>query len=393
MSKQKILVTGATGKTGGAVVAQLRAQGYPVRAVVRTLDARAERLAGLGAEIAVADLFDYHGVRAAMAGTSRAYFCPPYHPQMLQSAVVFALAAREAKLESIVGLTQWLASPDHRSLLTRHHWLTDRLFELLPDTALTIVNPGFFADEPYLSLMKYAALLGTFPMPARGDSRNAPPSTDDIARVAVAALIDPAKHAGKTYRPTGPELLSLDDMVAILSRVLGRKVRHVNLPLWMFYKAARMDGFDGFALSAMEHYLHELDAGTFAINAPTGDVLATTGREPESFETIARRYAALPHMQPTFGNRARALAQFLTVPFRPGLDARRYGAQFSIPEPPNPQYAIESDRWKREHASPGVASSSVAPSGAASSGGASSNVAPQNVASPEAAEPESVLCR
>jgi uncharacterized protein YbjT (DUF2867 family) len=388
VSKPKILVTGASGKTGGAAVAQLRARGYPVRAVVRTLDARAERLAGLGAEIAVADLFDYHGVRAAMEGTSRAYFCPPYHPQMLQSAVVFALAAREAKLESIVGLTQWLASPDHRSLLTRHHWLADRLFELLPDTALTIVNPGFFADEPYLSLMKYAALLGTFPMPARGDSRNAPPSTDDIARVAVAALIDPAKHAGKTYRPTGPELLSLDDMVAILGDVLGRKVRHVNLPLWMFYKAARMDGFDGFALSSMEHYLHELDAGTFAVNAPTADVLAATGREPESFETIARRYAALPQMERTFGNTARALAQFLTVPFRPGLDANRYGSQFSIPAPPNPQYAIESDRWKREHARELSVSPSVASPGVASPG-----VVSPGVASAASAEPESVLCR
>ncbi len=392
MNKPKILVTGAAGKTGGAAVAQLRAQGYPVRAVVRTLDARAERLAGLGAEIAVADLFDYHGVRAAMEGTSRAYFCPPWHPQMLQSAVVFALAARDAKLESIVGLTQWLASPDHRSLLTRHHWLADRLFELLPETALTIVNPGFFADEPYLSLMKYAALLGVFPMPARGDSRNAPPSTDDIARVAVAALIDPAKHAGKTYRPTGPELLSLDDMVAILGDVLGRKVRHVNLPLWMFYKAARMDGYDGFALSSMEHYLHELDAGTFAVNAPTGDVLATTGREPESFETTARRYAALPQMQRTFGNTARAFAGFLTVPFRPGLDAKRYGAQFSIPAPPNPQYAIESDRWKREHAravttSPVIASPSIASSSVASPGDA-----PQSVASPATAEAKSVLC-
>jgi uncharacterized protein YbjT (DUF2867 family) len=393
VNKPKILVTGATGKTGGAAVAQLRAQGYPVRAVVRTLDARAERLAGLGAEITVADLFDYDGVRAAMEGTSRAYFCPPWHPQMLQSAVVFALAAREAKLESIVGLTQWLASPDHRSLLTRHHWLADRLFELLPDTALTIVNPGFFADEPYLSFMKYAALLGIFPMPARGDSRNAPPSADDIARVAVAALVDPAKHAGKTYRPTGPELLSLGDMVAILGDVLGRKVRPVNLPFWMFYKAARMDGFDSYALSAMKHYLHELDAGTFALDAPNGDVLATTGREPESFETIARRYAALPQMQPTFGNRAHALAQFLTVPFRPGLDVQRYGAQVSIPVPPNPLRAFESDRWKREHARALIPSSNVASAGVPFPNGAYPSVAFRSVASPANAERESVLGR
>jgi uncharacterized protein YbjT (DUF2867 family) len=350
VTKPTILVTGATGKTGSAVVAQLRERQWPVRAVVRSRGPRSERLERLGAEIAVADLFDYDALRAAMAGTSRAYFCPPFHPHMLQSAVTFALAARDAELESIVGLTQWLASPSHPSLSTRQHWLADRLFGLLPDVGLTIVNPGLFADSPYMALMPYAALLGVFPMPAQGTSRNAPPSTDDIARVAVAALIDPATHAGKTYRPTGPDLLSLDDMVGIVGDVLGRRVRHVPLPLWMFYKAARMDGYDPFSLVAFGDYMHELNSGTFAFNAPTGDVLAATGRDPETFEAIARRYAALPQMQRTFSNVARALADFASVPFRPGVDPKRYMAKLSLPTARVPLYDLQNERWMLEHA-------------------------------------------
>jgi uncharacterized protein YbjT (DUF2867 family) len=350
VNKPTILVTGATGKTGAAVVAELRARDWPVRAMVRTLDQRSERLARLGAEIVHADLSDYEAMRAAMRGTSRAYFCAPFHPHMLQSAVVFALAAREERLESIVGLSQWLASPSHPSLSTRQHWLADRLFEGLPETAVTIVNPGFFADLPYMALMKYAALLGVYPMPADGKSKNAPPSTDDIARVAVAALIDPVKHAGKTYRPTGPELLSLDDMVEIIGSVLGRSVRHVRLPLWMFYKAARIDGYDAHGLVWMRDYFHELDSGTFAFNAPTGDVLAVTGREPESFETIARRHAVLPQMQPTLANTARALVAFMSVPLRPGLNPARYQRQLDLPAPSVPLYDMENERWKIEHA-------------------------------------------
>jgi uncharacterized protein YbjT (DUF2867 family) len=349
VTKPTILVTGATGKTGSAVVAELRERQWPVRAVVRSRDARSERLERLGANIVIADMFDYDALRAAMTGTSRAYFCPPFHPHMLQSAVTFALAARDAELESIVGLTQWLASPSHPSLSTRQHWLADRLFALLPDVGLTIVNPGLFADSPYLALMRYAALLGVFPMPAQGTSRNAPPSTDDIARVSVAALIDPGTHAGKTYRPTGPELLSLDDIVGIVGDVLGRRVRHVPLPLWMFYKAARMDGYDPFSLIAFGDYMHELNTGTFAFNAPTGDVLAATGREPERFETIARRYAALPQMQRTFSNVARALADFMSVPFHPGIDPERYAAQLCLPVAPAPLYDLQSERWKLEH--------------------------------------------
>ena len=56
--------------------------------------------------------------------------------------------------------------------------------------------------------MPIAAHLGILPLPVARESRNAPPSVDDIARVAVAALLDPARHAGKSYRPTGPKLLT-----------------------------------------------------------------------------------------------------------------------------------------------------------------------------------------
>jgi nucleoside-diphosphate-sugar epimerase len=58
MIKPKILVTGATGRTGGAVVTQPLAKGYPVRATVRVRDARSDLLQRRGAEIVVADIFD-----------------------------------------------------------------------------------------------------------------------------------------------------------------------------------------------------------------------------------------------------------------------------------------------------------------------------------------------
>ncbi len=98
MHKPTILVTGATGKTGGAVVKQLLDRGFPVRAVVRTLDGRAEALRRAGAEVAVADLFDPDQLLGAMRGTRRAYYMNPFHPHSLQSAVAFAVSAREAGL-------------------------------------------------------------------------------------------------------------------------------------------------------------------------------------------------------------------------------------------------------------------------------------------------------
>ena len=72
-----------------------------MRAVVRSLDGRAEALRRAGAEVAVADLFDPDQLLDAMRGTQRAYYMAPYHPHTLQTAVAFAVAAREAGLESM----------------------------------------------------------------------------------------------------------------------------------------------------------------------------------------------------------------------------------------------------------------------------------------------------
>ena len=119
MINLKILVTGATGKTGSAVVTQLLAKGVPVRALVRTLDRRSAALAASGAEVVIADIFDPGQLLDAMRGVQRAYYCPPYHPFVIQSASAFAAAARETGLEQIVGLSQWLAGPNHPSLMTR----------------------------------------------------------------------------------------------------------------------------------------------------------------------------------------------------------------------------------------------------------------------------------
>jgi uncharacterized protein YbjT (DUF2867 family) len=135
MKQPKILVTGATGRTGSAVVDELLAKDVPVRALVDSKDARSEALERKGAETVVADMFDLDQLLAAMRGTQRPYYLPFYHPYMIQSATAFAVAAQEAKLVTL--------------------------------------------------------------------------TCEDIARVVVAVLMDPDKHAGKVYRPTGPALLSV----------------------------------------------------------------------------------------------------------------------------------------------------------------------------------------
>jgi NAD(P)H dehydrogenase (quinone) len=349
MTNPKILVTGATGRSGSAVVTQLLAKGWPVRAAVRVRDARSDRLQSRGAEVVVADIFDSGQLTDAMRGVQRAYYCPPYHPFVIQSAVAFADAARETGLEQIVGLSQWLAGPNHPALMSRQHWLIDRMFAALPGIAHTVVNPGFFADSPYLDMMPFAAHLGVLPLPMAGESRNAPPSVDDIARVAVAALSDPARHAGKSYRPTGPQLLTVTEMAAIIGRVVGHNVRHVKSPLWMFYKGAKALGAQPFLLSGIRYWGEDNDRGAFAVGAPNDTVRELTGKEAEDFETIARRHAALPPSRQNFRTRLAVLARFMMLPMLPGFDPVAYERTQEHPAPPTPRPAIDDAGWMASH--------------------------------------------
>jgi uncharacterized protein YbjT (DUF2867 family) len=220
MIKPRVVVTGATGKTGSVVATELLKAGFPVRAMVHREDGRSARLKMLGAQIAVAEMSDVERVADALVGVQRAYYCPPIDPYAIQGAVAFAIAAKEARLEHIVGLTQWTASPSHPSLMSRQSWLIDRLFSMTPGVAHTIVNPGFFADD-YLVPIGLAANLGLFRW-LYGGSRNAPPSNGDIARVAAAVLMDPASRReelpsdrtraprrranGRGYRPSRREI-------------------------------------------------------------------------------------------------------------------------------------------------------------------------------------------
>lgn len=346
MIKPKILVTGATGKTGGQVARQLKQQGFPVRAVASRRDARSERLETEGIEVVFADLFNPEQMEQAMRGTGRAYFCAPWHQHLLHAAATFAVAAKQTRLEAAVVLTQWVASPTHATLLPRQHWLADRLFAMMPDTAVVTLNPGFFADN-YMRVLDFVVHLGLFPSPT-GDSRNVPPSNEDIARVAVACLADPDRHAGQTYRPTGPALVSASDIAASLSRAFGRRVRHWDMSMPLFLRAMKATGADPFEMAGVPYYFEEHRRGTFAVGGPTDVVERLTGRPAEDFDTIARRHAARPDAQRTVRNTLRAIGLLARIGFTSTPDGRQTEQRQGHPNG-QPGLAIDSRRWRADH--------------------------------------------
>ena len=115
-------------------------------------------------------------------------------------------------------------------------------------------------------------------------------------------------------------------------------------------KTARMGGMPIELMSNLRYYIEDQKRGAFEVGAPTTDVLDVTGRPPEDFETIARRYAALPGNQRTFSDWLRTVAQFLITPLSPGFNFDRYDWELRRSLPSRPQFARESKIWQREHA-------------------------------------------
>ena len=202
--------------------------------------------------------------------------------------MLFAVAAEEAKLEVVALLSQWLPHATHPSIVTREHWLSNQVYRWMPSVDVVHVNPGLFGVM-YLLGLPAIVHFGQFMAPF-GDGLNAPPSNEDIARVATGVLADPAPHIGKSYRPTGPELISPQDVAGILDKILGRKVTYKDVPFKTFGKAGTAQGFQPFELSQIRHYTEEMRRGAFAVGGPTNHVLEVTGQAPEDFETMARRY-------------------------------------------------------------------------------------------------------
>ena len=352
--KPKILVTSAGGKTGLLTALQLRELGFPVRAFVRSLDGRSRALEGAGAEIFVGDQYNLMDMRAAMQDIQRAYQCAPTAPNALHFNAVFTVAAYEAGIEHVVTLSQWLSSAGHPSLLTREVYLGDALIGMRSEMSVTTVNPGWFADN-YLMVIDMAAHLGLFAMPlgAGDEKKNAAPSNADIARVVTAALTGPDVHAGKTYRPTGPELLSPNDIADAMQRPLGRRVRYMEISERMMIKSLKAIPPSNYSVGMVTQlalYAAEYRKGAFAVNAPTDHVERVGGTSPETLEMVVRQaFERQPTLSRSTARSLGALAGFLRILATQPFDLKAAERSRDYPQLKNPTFVQDDPTWSETH--------------------------------------------
>lgn len=236
---------------------------------------------------------------------------------MPADVTLFARLAREAGVQTVVFMGQRIAEyADTGSELTND---VRRSYDILRQSGLPVIYfaPGYFADNVFV-VSEFVLQLGLLPN-VFGKGRNPWIATGDMVRSIVALLENPAPYYGQTLFPTGPESIGTAAIAAIFSEVLGRKIRTMNTPEWMFLKSGMMIGkeygFDQYAIVQGSFYNRQMQLGRFDI-APTNVVKTLTGREPQDFEAITRDwFSKSPYRQVTLRSRLKSLLRFNQLPF------------------------------------------------------------------------------
>lgn len=363
MKRNKILVTAANGHTGYTTAKELLLGNFDVRIFVRNINTiKAKELESLGAEIFKGNLDDYRDVAHSLIGVKRVYFCTPFDRHALLKTINFIVASEQSKVEHVVYMSQWLVSPAHPAINTREQWLAKEVALLHRKVGFTFINTGLFGFT-YFFTLEMATQLGVYPTLIKEHelstvALNSPPSEEDQGRVIAEILKNPEPHISKIYRITGPELISHKTVLDIYEKVLGRSVKPMHVSKKMLFKSLKAMGFDTYQLTNINHYLDELEKGTFSIGGGVTDVVRDiTGKEAENFETIMRRELKRSDMQTrTLFSVASAAKFFMKVLFTKAPNLEKYDSQQNFPEFFKPPvYAFQSNEWREQNRLSGLA--------------------------------------
>lgn len=282
-----ILVTGATGLNGGALVRRLSARGVPTRAMVRST-AKAEPLADLPmVEIVEGDMARPETLAAALQGVTRAMLTSSASPDMLEVQSNFIDAARKAGVQHVVKLSGIMPERDSPFRFARMHGEIEHKLET-SGMAYTHLRAGEFM-QTYFRQVPAILAKGALLLPME-DARIASIDIADIAEVA-AIILTTSGHEGKIYPLTGPEALTMAEVAEKLSAATGKSIRYINIAPEDARKANLERGMPPYNADSLVELFAERRKGKEATVSP---VIATVfGRQPTSFSEFAERNAAV----------------------------------------------------------------------------------------------------
>jgi uncharacterized protein YbjT (DUF2867 family) len=282
----QILVTGATGLAGSAVIREFVRNGYPVRALVRSRAKARAFQAFPTVQVVEGDLSRPQTLEDALAGVDRVLVISSPDQQMAERQSRFIDAARKAEVRHIVKFSG-LSAADVGTpfVFGSMHAEIERHLEG-SGLAWTHLRPSQFMTE-YLREVPTILARGALLLPLE-DARLVPVDVVDIAKAAVALLTTPG-HEGRVYAMSGPEALSMAEVAEQIAHAVGRPVRYVSVTREERRQALLAAGVPSFSVDALDVQAGERLKGTEATVHP--ETHTALGIAPTPFAEFARRNA------------------------------------------------------------------------------------------------------
>ena len=282
--RRPILLIGATGRIGRALVSDLLEAKAPIRVLARD-PAKAAAALGDGVEIVRGDLDDPASLAPAMDGVRSLYLASGVGAHLVEQHAVAIRSARAAGVEHVARVSTEGVEADDMLLLARWHRAGEADLEA-SGMAWTHLRPCNFMHN-MLTFAPSIAGRGEIRAPF-GEGRMSLVDVRDIAAVAAASLLDPV-HRGRAYKITGAEWLGYAAIADAIAAATACPVRYVPISAGQ----ARVEMSEaGYPLWLMEDLIGMYDLLARDRDPPlTSVVRDMTGREPRRFDAFLREHA------------------------------------------------------------------------------------------------------
>ena len=269
MKSEKILVLGGTGKTGRKVAQQLQEKGKSVR-----IGSRASN-----------PPFDWEKPNtweSALVGIAKVYitFQPDLAvPGALEAIEQFTVAAKKEGVSKLVILS---GKGEKEAELCEQVVIHSGM-------DYTVVRASWFNQNFSESFLLDPILQGVVALP-RGEAKVPYVDTDDIAEVAVAALLDDA-HIGKIYHLTGPEAFTYREVIAEIAKATGREIKYTPISLSAYAQMLKTHGIPEDYVWLIDYLFTEV-LGNPQVSEISNDIEKVLKRKPKTFANYVRETTA-----------------------------------------------------------------------------------------------------
>jgi uncharacterized protein YbjT (DUF2867 family) len=278
-----ILVTGASGNAGGAVLSELLSRGIPFRGMYRSHEDAGKAPPGVAPVIA--DFASPESLKRVLSGIDMVYLvCAPV-PDLVELESNMIDVCRQSDVKHLI-LNSALGAADYpKSFPAWHRKVEDKL--RTSELGFTILRPNSFMQNIVWFFAPSIREQGAFYL-AMGDARTSFLDLRDIAAVVAGVAASPGEHLGKTYELNGPEALTHAELAQWMSRICGRPVKFVDIPEAVQRKTMLDMGMPEWRVDAL------LDLQRYYTNGQGGEVTETLpqllGRPATKIDTFLEEF-------------------------------------------------------------------------------------------------------